>query len=555
MSDRHDAASERLPLAYLGASYLAHGVTTIGSIIAVVLFLANPNIWPGQWLALVFAAIFVFRMIDPLYEWGTTRVRISDQELTVTTGLISRRTRSIPWHAVRTVESRAPWAHRVFGLFVVRVAQGGDLSTQVTLAGVTRAMREDILAHSPVPDSAGDPPEEADSVGQADAGDEADAVERAHPAADAAADAAAVASVPAPASAEASAPASASAPVSASASDPVLYRATLADLVFASILFGRFAVAGVAIAFALYEQLERLGLLGVLAFFQGGGAIGFAVFVALVIIGIGITASVVRYARLEVSRPAGGGIRVSYGLIETHERAVDAAAIIGIVLQRNPLEMLLGRVRLALLTTDTSEQFGSNLLLPSLPRRTVAHILEQSFGDRVPPQNLASRRRVPLLSTALFVVVTGLAGALGYWLVAIGVPLGLAIIAGLIAWALIVVIVRPLVTRVDYHEELGTATLRTLFIVDRETHLDALAIHVVTGTAFLGRTRHVAVHYYAGEARQRGSVWFSEREIDALQNRLGDRARRAARIREAREQVAARREALHEIDSLIGAKD
>lgn len=546
MSDRHDAASERLPLAYLGASYLAHGVTTIGSIIAVVLFLANPDIWPGQWLALVFAAIFVFRMIDPLYEWGTTRVRISDQELTVTTGLISRRTRSIPWHAVRTVESRAPWAHRVFGLFVVRVAQGGDLSTQVTLAGVTRAMREDILAHSPVPDSAGDPPEEADSVGQADAGDEADAVERAHPAADAAA----VESVPAPASA----PASASVPVPASASDPVLYRATLADLVFASILFGRFAVAGVAIAFALYEQLERLGLLGVLAFFQGGGAIGFAVFVALVIIGIGITASVVRYARLEVSRPAGGGVRVSYGLIETHERAVDAAAITGLVLQRNPLEMLLGRVRLALLTTDTSEQFGSNLL-PSLPRRTVAHILEQSFGDRVPPQNLASRLRVPLLSTALFLVVTALAGALGYWLVAIGVPLGLAIIAGLIAWALIVVIVRPLVTRVDYHEALGTATLRTLFIVDREIHLDALAIHVVTGTAFLGRTRHVAVHYYAGEARQRGSVWFSEREIDALQNRLGDRARRAARIREAREQVAARREALHEIDALSGAKE
>lgn len=540
MSERASApteASERLPLSYLGASYLAHAVTTIGTVVAITVFLLNPDIWPGQWAIAVFAAIFLFRMIDPVYEWGTTRIRLSAQELTVTNGLINRRTRSIPWHAVRTVDSTAPWAHRLFGLVRVRVAQGGDLSTQVTLAGITRELRDTILEYSRVPDT-GTVERDADAdADQAEHGSPVPTAQNAAPARTARDEA-----NPRPQSA-------------IGTSDTVLYRATLLDLVIASILFGRFALIGVAIAFALYEQLERFGLLGILTFFQGGGAIGFAVFVALVIIGIGITASVVRYARLEVRRTSDGAIVVSYGLVETHERAIDTAAITGVVLQRNILEMLLGRVRLALLTTDSSQQFGANLLLPSLPRTTVARILAAGFGDRVPESNLATRRRLPLLPALVFVVVTALASALGWWLHSIGVALGLAIIAGLIAWAVLVVFARPLVTRLDYDTPRSTVALRALFIVDRETYLDALAIHLVSGTAVGGRTRYVTVHYYAGEARQRGSVWFSEQEIDALQNRLGDREQRADRIRRARELAAARREALSEIDTLVGAKE
>ncbi|WP_407358756.1 PH domain-containing protein [Microbacterium sp. LTA6] len=544
MSERPSApteASERLPLSYLGASYLAHAVTTIGTVVAITVFLLNPDIWPGQWAIAVFGAIFLFRMIDPIYEWGTTRIRLSADELTVTNGLINRRTRSIPWHAVRTVESTAPWAHRLFSLVRVRIAQGGDLSTQVTLAGITRELRDTILEYSPVPDTGAVEPE-------ADADN--DRPEREF----SAQNAAAALNTPA-ASRTVRDEATRRPAIATGTSDTVLYRATLLDLVVASILFGRFALIGVAIAFALYEQLERFGLLGILTFFQGGGAIGFAVFVALVIIGIGITASVVRYARLEVRRVSDGAIIVTYGLVETHERVIDTAAITGVVLQRNILEMLLGRVRLALLTTDTSQQFGANLLLPSLPRATVARILAAGFGDRVPESNLATRRRLPLLPALVFAVVTALASALGWWLHSTGVALGLAIVAGLIGWAVLVVFARPLVTRLDYDTSRGTVALRALFIVDRETYLDALAIHLVNSTVFGGRTRYVTVHYYAGEARQRGSVWFSEQEIDALQNRLGDREQRAERIRRARENAAARREALSEIDALVGAKE
>lgn len=527
---------QRLPASYLAASYLAHGLSTIGSVIAVVVFLLNPNVWPGPWIVVIFAAIFVFRMVEPLYERGMTRVLITARDISVTTGLMNRRTRTIRWKAVRTIDSSAPWAHRLFGLVKVEIAQGGDLSTRVTLAGITREMRDEILAHSPVPDT-GDLDEEP--VAEPEGSTAADGRPR---------EDAAVADLAA--RPEASAPTQTPTPKTGG---DLLYRASLGDLVFASILFGRFAVIGVAIAFALFEQLQNLGMLGLLMSLQGVGAVGFAGFIALMIIGIGVAASVVRYARLEVRRLAGGGISIAYGLVETRERTIDAAAISGVVLHRNPLEMILGRVRLALLTADTGQLQGGNLLLPSLPRRTVERILADGFAGRVPATTLASRRRLPLRSTVLFTVVTGAALAAGWWLHSVGLSLGLAILAGLALWGLVLLTLRPLLTRVGFDDAARIATLHTLLVAEREIHLDALAVHFVTDTAFLGRTRAVTVHYFAGEPRQRSSLRFSEREIGLLRSRLGDSGHRMARVRSTREQAALRREALDEIDALVGA--
>lgn len=518
----------RLPASYLAAEYLAHGVSTVGSVIAVVVFLMNPNVWPGPWIVVVFAAIFVFRMVEPLYERGTTRILLSPRDISVTTGLLNRRTRTIRWQAVRTIDSTAPWAHRLFGLVRVQIAQGGDLSTRVTLAGITREMQDEILAHSPVPDT-GDLGRQTDAAAD---GRQTDAV-----------------TAPAPRAAASATPAPAPQP----AGGDLLYRATLGDLVFASILFGRFAVVGVAIAFALFEQLENLGLLGVLLSLQGVGAVGFAGFVALMIVAVGIAASVVRYARLEVRRLAGGGIGISYGLVETRERVIDAAAITGVVLHRNLLEMALGRARLALLTADTGQLQGGNLLLPSLPRRTVARILADGFAGRVPQVTLASRGRLPLRSGLLFAAVTGVAAALGWSLHAIGLALGLAILAGLVVWGLLPLMLRPLVTRFDFDDDARILSLRTLLIAEREIHLGALAVHFVHDLAFLGRTRALTVHYFAGEARQRSGIRFDPQAIEVLRNRLGDRELRMARVRSAREHAALRREALDEIDALVGA--
>ena len=400
------AAEQRLPAAYLGASYLAHGVTTLGSVAGVVVFLANPDVWPGKLAVAVFAAFLILRVIDPLYEWATTRMTITAQDFRVTSGLFNRRTRSIRWSAVHTVETTAPWAYRLFGLVRVRIAQGGDSSTQVTLAGITREFRDEILTRSPVPDS-------AQTAQESDA------------------------TAPRPVSA------GHDGPPPPDARGALVYRASAGDLVIASLLFGRFAVVAVAIAFALFEQLDNFGLLGMLDNFNGVGVVGLSVFVALAVAGLGIVSSVIRFGRLQVRINAHGAIAVSYGLIETSDRVIDSAGVTGVVLQRNALEMILGRVRLGLLTTDTSQQFGSNLLLPSLPRDTVTQILHAGFQDRVPVETLATHDgaslRVPLSPSP----PSPRRSRGRFWMHGLGLPIGLAIVGSLVLWAIIATSARP----------------------------------------------------------------------------------------------------------------
>lgn len=497
------AAEQRLPAAYLGASYLAHGVTTLGSVAGVVVFLANPDVWPGKLAVAVFAAILILRVIDPLYEWATTRMTITAQDFRVTSGLFNRRTRSIRWSAVHTVETTAPWAYRLFGLVRVRIAQGGDSSTQVTLAGITREFRDEILTRSPVPDS-------AQTAQESDA------------------------TAPRPVSA------GHDGPPPPDARGALVYRASAGDLVIASLLFGRFAVVAVAIAFALFEQLDNFGLLGMLDNFNGVGVVGLSVFVALAVAGLGIVSSVIRFGRLQVRINAHGAIAVSYGLIETSDRVIDSAGVTGVVLQRNALEMILGRVRLGLLTTDTSQQFGSNLLLPSLPRDTVTQILHAGFQDRVPFETLATHRRLPARSLVAFSAITSIAAGAGFSMHGLGLPIGLAIVGSLVLWAIIVTTARPFVTTLHYDLDAKHVALRMNFIKERDVYIDALAIHLVTSTAVLNRSRWATVHYYAGEPHQRGSVWFSEADLHALQAQLGDRDGRAERLADSREEARLR---------------
>ena len=500
------AANRRLPKAYLGASYLAHGVATLGSLAGALVFLANPDIWPGRLAVAVFAAFFLLRVIDPLYEWATTRMTITTHDFRVTSGLLHRRTRSIRWSAVHSIETTAPWAYRLFGLVRVRIAQGGDGSTQVTLAGITTQFRDEILAHSPVPDSGSQ--------------DEASGSQ----------------------SREAESPAGRR-EIDASP-DPrgeLVYRASVGDLVVASILFGRFAVVAIAIAFALFEQLDNFGLLGILDALNGVGVAGLSTIVAIAIVGLGVAGSVVRFSRLQVRITGLGGIAVSYGLIETNDRVIDSAGVTGVVLQRNALEMILGRVRLGLLTTDTSQQFGSNLLLPSLPRNTVKTILDAGFRDRVPAETLASRRGHPVRSIIAFSAVTSVAAGAGWWMHGLGMPLGLAAVGALALWAIIATSARPFVTTLRYDVDAQHVALRTSFIKERDVYLDSLSIHLVTSTAVRNRSRFATVHYYAGEPHQRGSVWFSEANLDALQAQLGERDRRAATLRSSRDAARQRR--------------
>lgn len=494
----------RLTRSYFAATYLAHAVTTIGSIVGVVVFLNNPDVWPGQWAVVVFGVILVLRVVDPVYEWASTRIIVTSRELRVTTGLLNRRTRSIRWNAVHTVETTSPWAYRLFGLVRLRIAQGGDESAQVSLVGITAELRDEIVALCPVLDTGSDPDDVVRDVNAKSVAD------------------------PAPHHTTASG--------QEHGRRTLVYRATTADLVVASVLFGRFAVVGLAIAFALFEQLGNFGLLADLALLEGLGAVGLAVGVAVIIVCIGIFSSVVRYARLTVHSNERGGIAVSYGLVETHERVIDSAAITGVVLQRNVLEMILGRVRLGLLTTDTSEQFGSNLLLPSLPRGTVAAILQAGFHRRVPAHSLATRRRMPLTPVLIFTAVTSAAAAAGWALMQAGLPLGLAAIAALIVWAVIVTSMRPIVTRLSYDDNHRRATLRTLFIVDRETHIEAPAIHLVTTTGLRRSAWIATVHYYAGGPHQRSSVRFTSSDLADLRSQVGDRGARTSLMRVAREE-------------------
>lgn len=86
------------------------------------------------WVAIVGGFI---ALVAGVFTWFVTRYRITDEQLQLRTGLLSRRVLTAPLDRVRSVDIESTPVHRVLGLATVKVGTGVDTS-RVELDGLTR---------------------------------------------------------------------------------------------------------------------------------------------------------------------------------------------------------------------------------------------------------------------------------------------------------------------------------------------------------------------------------------------------------------------------------
>jgi putative membrane protein len=301
----------------------------------------------------------------------------------------------------------------------------------------------------------------------------------------------------------------------------LIYRSSAKDLFIAGFAYGQFAIVGVGAVVGLADVLDAVGISSMGALSSLGPVVlGMAALTAAVFLGFVIT--YLRYAGFEVRTHLQSGVVIRYGLLSRHERFLDGESIAGVVLQRNLAEMVLGRIRLSLLTADSTAQLGSNLVLPSLPLRVVACISSAAFGDRT-TTNPATGSRFPLvLSSVLWIAATFGVSAIVMLAVArtTDYPAYMVLACGAVMLAGVYGVGRALVSRLAVQDQPGLVTVRTTHISERLTTISMPAVHMVTMSSIAGIARVVRIYFYAGMPRRLTCLFFTTEDVLNIQRQL-----------------------------------
>src|SRR5688500_12452762 len=88
--------------------------------ILILLFTGNGEKWRLIASGATVAAILAFSYLI----WRTTKYRITDEQVELHTGLLTRKQLAVPRDRIRTVDLTSKPGHRIFGLSAVRVGTG-----------------------------------------------------------------------------------------------------------------------------------------------------------------------------------------------------------------------------------------------------------------------------------------------------------------------------------------------------------------------------------------------------------------------------------------------
>nr|WP_158270347.1 PH domain-containing protein [Mycetocola zhujimingii] len=466
--------AHRLPNSYLLAAY-GQTIPRVAALLVSGFFLTStPGVWPGGWAWLLIGPLLLAQVLAPVYARATFRLVVTTEGVSITSGLFAVHTRTLEWHSVGAVNTNAPWAFRLLNLSQVEINQAGDGSTRFLIPAVDEAARRSIesawAAASRAPSGVKKPPSDAPS-------------------------------------------------------DGVIYRSSTSDLLIASVVYGQFAVAGGALAVSAADLLNTVGLPAVTEWAAATPPIWFALIAAALISAGGLIVTAVRLHGFVVTRQP-GAISLRYGLINRQERSINTDAIAGILVKRNLIESAFGRVRLSLLTRDSSAGSGADLVLPSLPQAIVAQVLREAFVKDAPARHsvIPAHRAMLRSSIAIFVVFVPsavLLAVLQHHMTPLYLSMllsaGLSVVLYCLGW---------LCTATVASSRSDTAfTVTSPFISEREWRVEISSVHVLSAILVRGEPLLFRVHYYAGRPR---SLWFtrlSRRDLQGLVDQI--MARRA----------------------------
>ena len=382
----------------------------------------------NDWYALIGVGV---ALATGVYRWFTTTFRITAQLVQVRSGLVNRKTLTVPLDRVRTVDVTAPFLHRLLGLARVSVGTGQSDRRNDSL-------RLDALSA-----------EEADRL----------AGELLHRQRQVAAEEAQETGLPA-APVAAAGPAPAGAPAAAAA--PAAVEVDLARFDPAWIRFGPFTLSGLLTVLVVLGFVSRYisyihvqTLPGVQAAEQQaaqGGLIAIVVIAALLLIVVAVLLSTIGYVvafwGFDLSRQAEGTLRVRRGLITTRSVTIEERRLRGVEVSEPLLLRAVRGARCIAITTGLrvgrGADRGGSVLLPPAPREVAVRVAADVIRDAQPlaaplrPHGpVAMRRRftrallVGAVLCALLILGERLAGlGVGFWIASLAVlP-----VAALLAW-------------------------------------------------------------------------------------------------------------------------
>lgn len=456
------------------ARYLADVPSLAIGVIGTVLWAST---WADPWrtLGYVLAGLGIFTIVvGPWLRLMTVRYAVSAQGLQQDAGLLFRRSEFLPWDLVNSMDDRQPWSHRLFRLTELTCSQTGEDGSRITLEALS--------------------PEHLALVRRFAAGAGVTEVAVFTEGTDGTDPSTAPGSVPAD-----------------EATERLIHRMTLVDLTLLCLIYGQVLVLVPPLAFGLMELAEWVGLDRAMeeGLMAGLGSWPAMVLMVLAVLGTGIAATVLKYHGFTVHALPDGRLRIRYGLFSTHQRLINPSAVQGVVWQRNVVEQLTGRVRLSVLTLDSSSQLGGNLVLPSLPRALAIRLVSQHLPRYRDSSALVSSGLRPLAWNLLAALILA-ALILATWSLTasvLGWASGWAILGCLVVLLLGNRLGGILGTRLSTAPR-GLFAARRLMLSERVTVVRAARLHGVTAvfSAFRDRRRPRAwlptVHYFSGSPRR-----------------------------------------------------
>ncbi len=458
----------RVPPRAIVAKYVEHAPSIVGSIVLSALAQQFAEGQVGQIAWVVLAAAAGVRLVEPVGAWWNLRLHLDASGLWTRTGLLHHRTRYTPWSSVAAIDVGAPWHHRLLGMRVVVVRQGGGDGTSVRIDSLPTSESSSITeVWSIAAGGAAHVAAERNAIGEPTV--DASNKERC----------ATSERVPVP-----------------------VYVASRGDLALASLVYGRFASLGCAGVLTASETLDSLGLLPDLTDRPLPLTVLGAAFAGLAVLGGGLAATVVRFAGLRTYL-TDDAVVLRHGLLSLQERRIGYQAVVGVELRRSLIEAAFGRVRLTLLTRDSSAGLGTNLVLPSLPDDVVQRIVAGPLADRVPTapewmngSRVAAVRRMTTCAAVALLVPTALAATLLH----LATPVAAVVAAALVTLVLTVYIGRVAGTTVRVERAGAVVTARTDFHDQRRRSFRTAAVNA-SGSWSLFRRTIFRVQVYAGGVR------------------------------------------------------
>jgi putative membrane protein len=473
------------------ARYLADVPSLVLGVIGTVLWV---SIWVDPWrtLGYVLVGLGIFMIVaGPWLRLLTVRYAVSSQGLQQDVGLLFRRSEFLPWDLVNSMDDRQPWSHRLFRLTELTCSQTGEDGSRITLEALSPedlARVQRFAAGAGVTGATDDGVSPAESAGTG------------------------------PSTAPESVPAE-------EATERLIHRMTLVDLTLLCLIYGQVLVLVPPLAFGLMELAELVGLDRAMedGLMAGLGSWTTMVLLVLAVLGTGIAATVLKYHDFTVHALPDGRMRIRYGLFSTHQRLIYPSAVQGVVWQRNAVEQLTGRVRLSVLTLDSSSQLGGNLLLPSLPRALAVRLVSQHLPRYRDSSALVSTRVRPLAWNLLAALLLA-ALVLATWTFTVSV-LGWASGWALLGCLVVLLLGNRLggVLGTRFSAAPGLFAARRLMLAERVTVVRAARLHGVTAVfgVFRDRRRPRAwlptVHYFSGSPRRVTALTSSAKTLAGIQ--------------------------------------